>query len=103
MPDIKYIGDVKFGPMLAHNAEKERIAAAECIRSGHCHMNYKPTPRVGRQDGTWLEERVQYNVGRFSFFANLRAKTNLDSKGQVKFLVEEIDHILGLHAIGASP
>ena len=47
------------------------------------------------------QEGVQYNVGRFPFVANSRAKTNLDTEGQVKFLVEkETDRILGVHIIG---
>ncbi|KAH9022042.1 FAD/NAD-linked reductase, partial [Lactarius hengduanensis] len=29
---------------------------------------------------------VKYKVGRFPFLANSRAKTNLDTEGQVKFL-----------------
>ncbi|KAH8978505.1 FAD/NAD-linked reductase, partial [Lactarius hatsudake] len=44
---------------------------------------------------------VKYKVGRFPFLANSRAKTNLDTEGQVKFLVEaETDRILGVHIIG---
>ena len=49
------------------------------------------------------QEGVQYNVGRFPFVANSRAKTNLDTEGQVKFFVEkETDRILqvGVHIIG---
>ena len=49
------------------------------------------------------KERVRYNFGRFLFPTNSRAKTNLDTEGQVKFLVEESDCILGVHIIGASP
>jgi dihydrolipoamide dehydrogenase len=49
------------------------------------------------------KDRVKYKVGRFPFLANSRAKTNLDTEGQVKFLVEEeTDRILGVHIIGAS-
>ena len=33
------IGDINFGTMLAHKAEEEGIAAVECMRSGHCHVN----------------------------------------------------------------
>ena len=41
-------------------------------------------------------------VGRFRFLANSRAKTNLDTEGQVK-LVEETDRIFGMHIVGVSP
>ncbi len=52
---------------------------------------------MGRQDEQKLKkDGVQYKVGRFPFLANSRAKTNLDTEGQVKFLVEaETDRILG--------
>ena len=38
--------------------------------------------------------RSKYNIGKFSFAANSRAKTNLDMEGFVKFLMEkETDRI----------
>ncbi|KAH9027893.1 FAD/NAD-linked reductase, partial [Lactarius pseudohatsudake] len=43
---------------------------------------------------------VKYKVSRFPFLVNLQAKMNLDTEGQVKFLVEaEMDRILGVHII----
>jgi pyruvate/2-oxoglutarate dehydrogenase complex dihydrolipoamide dehydrogenase (E3) component len=113
VPNIKCIGDVTFGPMLAHKAEEEGIAAAEYIRSGHGHVNYETIPSVvythpevawvGKTEQDLKKDGVKYKVGRFPFLANSRAKTNLDTEGQVKFLVEEeTDRILGVHIIGAS-
>ena len=44
---------------------------------------------------------MKYKVGKFPFLANSRAKTNDDSEGNVKILVEaETDRILGVHIIG---
>jgi len=44
---------------------------------------------------------VKYNVGTFPFSANSRAKTNLDTDGQVKILSDaETDRILGIHIVG---
>lgn len=43
---IKCIGDVTFGPMLAHKAEEEGIAAVEYIKEGYGHVNYKAIPSV---------------------------------------------------------
>lgn len=111
VPNIKCIGDVTFGPMLAHKAEEEGIAAAEYIQSGHGHVNYNTIPSVvythpevawvGKTEQDLKKEGVRYKVGRFPFLANSRAKTNLDTEGQVKFLVEEeTDRILGVHIIG---
>jgi dihydrolipoamide dehydrogenase len=113
VPNVKCIGDVTFGPMLAHKAEEEGIAAAEYIHSGHGHVNYNTIPSVvythpevawvGKTEQDLKKEGVRYKVGRFPFLANSRAKTNLDTEGQVKFLVEEeTDRILGVHIIGKS-
>ncbi|KAH9024086.1 hypothetical protein EDB84DRAFT_1616317 [Lactarius hengduanensis] len=63
----------------------------------------RPTPTTattGQHDNE-NDSCVKYKVGRFPFLANSRAKTNLDTEGQVKFLVEaETDRILGVHIIG---
>jgi len=109
--NIKCIGDVTFGPMLAHKAEEEGIAAVEFIKSGHGHVNYDAIPSVvythpevawvGKTEQELKAAGVQYRVGKFPFTANSRAKTNLDTEGQVKFIVEkETDKILGVHIIG---
>ena len=59
---------------------------------------------VGKKEQDLKKDGVKYEVGRFQFFANSRATTNLDTGGQVKFLVEEeTDLILGVHIIGALP
>jgi len=110
--NIKCIGDVTFGPMLAHKAEEEGIAAVEFIKSGHGHVNYNAIPSVvythpevswvGKTEQELKAADVQYNVGKFSFSANSRAKTNLDTEGFVKIVTEkETDRILGVHIIGA--
>ena len=97
--------------MLAHKAEEEGIAAAEFIVTGHGHVNYSAIPSVvythpevawvGKTEQELKAEGVKYNIGKFSFAANSRAKTNLDSEGFVKMLTEkETDRILGVHIIG---
>jgi len=97
--------------MLAHKAEEEGIAAVEYLKTGHGHVNYNAIPSVvythpevswvGKTEQDLKAEGVKYNVGKFSFMANSRAKTNLDSDGFVKFLTEkETDMILGVHIIG---
>jgi len=108
---IKCIGDVTFGPMLAHKAEEEGIAAAEYIKSGHGHVNYNAIPSVvythpevawvGKTEQELKANGVKYKVGKFPFAANSRAKTNMDMEGQVKILVEaETDKVLGVHIMG---
>jgi len=110
---VKCIGDVTFGPMLAHKAEEEGIAAAEILATGHGHVNYGVIPSViythpevawvGKTEQELKGEGVKYKVGRFPFAANSRAKTNNDVEGSVKFLAEaETDRVLGVHIIGPS-
>lgn len=108
---IRVIGDATFGPMLAHKAEDEGIAAAEYIKTGHGHVNYNVIPSVmythpefawvGQTEEQLKKEGVQYKTGKFSFAANSRAKTNLDTDGFVKVIVDkETDRILGVHIAG---
>lgn len=111
LPHIRVIGDVTFGPMLAHKAEDEGIAAAEYIKKGFGHVNYNVIPSVmythpevawvGQNEQQLKDAGVKYNVGKFSFAANSRAKTNLDTDGFVKVLSEkETDRVLGVHIVG---
>ncbi|KAH9988741.1 hypothetical protein BJV77DRAFT_726893 [Russula vinacea] len=82
------------------------LPAAEYIRSKHGHMNYEVTPSVvyTHPEVEWVDKTEQdlkkdgarYKSGRFPFVANLLAEMNLDSEGQVKFLIEETDRILGV-------
>ena len=69
-------------------------------------MNYAAIPSVvythpgvtwvGKTEQDLKAEKVAYNVGKFSFAANSRAKTNLDTEGFVKFLTEkQTDRIFG--------
>jgi dihydrolipoamide dehydrogenase len=110
--NIRCIGDVTFGQMLAHKAEEEGIAVAEYIKTGHGHVNYNTIPAVvythpevawvGKTEQELKAAGVQYKVGKFPFLANSRAKTNLDTEGTVKFIAEkESDRILGVHIMGA--
>lgn len=108
---IRVIGDVTFGPMLAHKAEEEAVAAVEYIKKGYGHVNYGAIPSVmythpevawvGQTEADLKASGVKYRVGTFPFSANSRAKTNLDTEGVVKFIADaETDRILGVHIIG---
>ncbi|KAF8671918.1 Pyridine nucleotide-disulfide oxidoreductase, dimerization domain [Rhizoctonia solani] len=111
VPGVKCIGDATFGPMLAHKAEEEGIAAVEIIKHGHGHVNYNAIPSVvythpevawvGKTEQELKADGVAYKIGKFPFAANSRAKTNADHEGVVKFIVEkETDRVLGCHIIG---
>lgn len=105
------IGDVITGPMLAHKAEEEGIAAAENIAGQHGHVNYNAIPgivytwpevaAVGKTEDELKKAGVAYNVGKFPFMANSRARANGDADGFVKILADKVtDEVLGAHIIG---
>ena len=111
IPHIRVIGDCTFGPMLAHKAEEEAVAAVEYIKKGYGHVNYGCIPSVmyTHPEVAWVGQNeqevkaagVKYRVGTFPFSANSRAKTNLETEGQVKFIADaETDRVLGVHIIG---
>lgn len=109
--NIKAIGDVITGPMLAHKAEEEGIAVAEHLVHGHGHVNYDAIPSViytwpeaawvGKTEEQVKESGIKYKTGSFPFAANSRAKTIDDKEGFVKVIADaETDRILGAHIIG---
>jgi dihydrolipoamide dehydrogenase len=113
IPHIRVIGDCTFGPMLAHKAEEEGVAAAEYISKGFGHVNYGAIPSVmythpevawvGMNEAELKEKKIDYKIGTFPFTANSRAKTNLETEGMVKFLSDaKTDRVLGVHIIGAN-
>ncbi|WP_425043252.1 dihydrolipoyl dehydrogenase [Primorskyibacter sp. S87] len=108
---IYAIGDVIEGPMLAHKAEDEGMAAAEQVAGKHGHVNYGVIPgviyttpevaNVGETEQTLKEAGRPYKVGKFSFMGNGRAKANFQGEGFVKILADkDTDRILGAHIIG---
>ena len=111
VPGIYAIGDVIDGPMLAHKAEDEGMAAAEVIAGKHGHVNYGVIPgviythpevaNVGATEEDLKKEGRAYKVGKFSFMGNGRAKANFAADGFVKILADkDTDRILGAHIIG---
>ncbi|WP_238370978.1 dihydrolipoyl dehydrogenase [Heliomarina baculiformis] len=110
---IYAIGDCIDGPMLAHKAEDEGMAAAEQVAGKHGHVNYGVIPgviythpevaNVGETEETLKKEGRAYKVGKFSFMGNGRAKANFAADGFVKIIADkETDRILGAHIIGPS-
>jgi dihydrolipoamide dehydrogenase len=108
---IYAIGDVIAGPMLAHKAEDEGVAAAEIIAGKSGHVNYDVIPNVvytspefasvGKTEDELKQAGVAYAVGKFPFTANGRAKVNLTTEGQVKIIADaKTDRVLGVHILG---
>ncbi len=111
VPGIYAIGDVIEGPMLAHKAEDEGMAAAEQVAGKHGHVNYGVIPgviytwpevaNVGETEETLKSQGRAYKVGKFMFMGNGRAKANFAADGFVKILADkDTDRILGAHIIG---
>jgi len=108
---IYAIGDVIKGPMLAHKAEDEGVAAAEIIAGRAGHVNYDAIPNVvytypeiasvGKTEDELKAAGVAYNIGKFPFTANGRAKVNNTTDGFVKIIADaKTDRILGAHIVG---
>jgi dihydrolipoamide dehydrogenase len=109
---IYAIGDVIAGPMLAHKAEDEGMAAAEILAGQAGHVNYDVIPgvvytfpeiaSVGKTEEELKEAGVAYNAGKFPFTANGRAKANHQTDGFVKILADaKTDRVLGVHIVGS--
>jgi len=109
--NIYAVGDVinKY-PMLAHKAEDEGIAVAEIIAGQAGHVNYDVIPAViytspevamvGKTEEQLKKENIKYNVGKFPFLANSRAKVNNETEGFVKIIADrKTDKVLGVSII----
>ena len=112
VPGVWAIGDVIIGPMLAHKAEDEGMATAENIAGLTGYVNHDVIPgvvytypevaAVGKTEDELKEAGTAYNVGKFPFTANSRAKANMATDGFVKILADKTtDRVLGVHIIGA--
>ena len=105
------IGDVVPGPMLAHKAEDEGIAAAEFIAGQIGIVNHAVIPNVvytmPEFAGVGLteeqaKERGDIKVGKFPMMANSRAKTNRDTDGFVKVIADaKTDRVLGVWCVAS--
>jgi dihydrolipoamide dehydrogenase len=112
VPGIWAIGDVIPGPMLAHKAEDEGIAAAENIAGQTGIVNHAIIPSVVYTHpeiaGVGVSEEQaktaghEIKVGKFPFAANSRAKTNRDTDGFVKVIADaKSDRVLGVWIISS--
>ena len=111
VPGIYAIGDVVQGPMLAHKAEEEGVALAEMLAGKAGHVNYDTVPgviythpevaTVGLTEEQCKEKGIEFNVGKFPFLANGRARAKGFTEGFVKIIADKkTDKILGAHMVG---
>ena len=107
------LGDVTYGPQLAHKAEDEAVAVIELIAGLPGHVNYDVIPSViysypevawvGKTEEELRAKGLAFKSGKFPFAANSRAKVNHEAEGFVKVLADaQTDRILGVHMMGPS-
>ena len=116
VPGIYAVGDVCPGPMLAHKAEDEGIAAGEFVAGLTGIVNHDVIPgvvytypeiaSVGLTEEEAKEKAAasggEIKVGKFPMMANSRAKTNRDTDGFVKVIADaKTDRVLGVHIIAS--
>ncbi len=110
-PGIYAIGDLIPGPMLAHKASSEGIAAVECIAGRAGEVNYGALPAivytwpevasVGLTEEQVRERGIPYCVGSYPFSGAGRARCMGEAEGFVKLISHgKTDRILGVHIIG---
>jgi Pyridine nucleotide-disulphide oxidoreductase, dimerisation domain/Pyridine nucleotide-disulphide oxidoreductase len=111
VPGVFAIGDAIPGPMLAHKAEEEGVAAVELMAGQAGHVDYDAIPNVvytwpelasvGLSEEEAAERGLKVTVGAFPFQANGRARCMDETEGTVKILADTAtDRIVGLHILG---
>lgn len=106
------IGDLVPGPMLAHKAEAEGIAAVERMAGKAGQVNYDAIPgvvythpelaTVGLSEEQAKEQGHEVAVGKYQFRANARAHCMDEIDGLVKVVADaKTDRLLGMHILGA--
>ena len=104
------IGDVIPGPMLAHKAEEDGVAAVEMMAGKAGHVDYDFVPgivytapevaSIGKTEEELKADNIAYTKGIFPLQANSRARAIGVTEGFVKILADSAsDKILGVHII----
>ena len=112
-PGVYCIGDVAGPPMLAHKGSREGVVVAERLAGHTPHpIKYDNVPSVtychpevasiGLTEEQAKERKLDYQVGRFPFSANGRARTAGETEGFVKIVRDKkYGEILGAHIVGS--
>ena len=112
IPGIFAIGDVIEGPMLAHKAEEDGVAAVELMAGIAGHVDYGLIPGivytypeiayVGKTEDQLKTDGHSFKKSVFPFLANSRARATGHTDGLVKLLADsQTDKLLGAHIIGS--
>jgi len=111
VPGIFAAGDVIAGPMLAHKAEEDGVAAVEGMAGLPVQLDWERIPNVVY---TWPELAVvgltedearrrghEVKSGTFPFTASARARCMDDTDGSVRVVADAAsDRVLGVHMVG---
>ncbi len=112
-PGVYAIGDVAGPPMLAHKGSREGGYVAELIAGRQPHtIRYDNVPSVtychpevasiGLTEERCKEQKLDFQVGRFPFSANGRARGTGETDGFVKLIRDrKYGEILGAHIVGS--
>ncbi|HEU4698874.1 MAG TPA: dihydrolipoyl dehydrogenase [Gemmatimonadales bacterium] len=107
------IGDVAGPPMLAHKGSREGTYVAEIIAGHHPQpIKYDNVPSItychpevasiGLTEDQVKEKKIDYQVGRFPFSANGRARASNETEGFVKIIRgKQYGEILGAHIVAS--
>ena len=111
VPSVYAIGDLIAGPMLAHKASAEGVAAVECMAGLPGEVNYDAIPAavytspevasVGLTEEQVKERGIEYCVGSYPFAGAGRARCSGEVEGFAKIIAQaRTDRILGVHILG---
>ena len=108
------IGDVAGPPMLAHKGSREGVVRGRADRraSSRTPIKYDNVPSVtychpevasiGLTEEQCKEKKLDYQVGRFPFSANGRARASNETEGFVKIIRDKkYGEILGAHIVAS--
>jgi dihydrolipoamide dehydrogenase len=110
VPGVYAIGDVIGGPMLAHLASAEGIAAVERMAGLDSSVDYEAVPSciftfpeiaaVGLTEEEMEKRGIDTKIGKFPFIANGKAAAMGERDGLVK-VIADADHVIrGVHIVG---
>ncbi len=112
VPGVYAVGDVIAGPMLAHKAMEEGVAAVEIMAGQAGHVNYDAIPSVvytwpevasvGLTEEQAKEQKIDYKAFKYPFMAIGKAIAMGEKEGFVKLIADKkTDRLLGAHILGA--
>jgi dihydrolipoamide dehydrogenase len=111
LPSVYAIGDLIPGPMLAHKASAEGIAAVECMAGLPGNVNYDTIPSiiytapevasVGLTEEAVKDRKIPHCIGTFPFSGSGRARCMGETDGFAKLISHaKTDRLIGAHIIG---